>query len=1137
MKEVMRKAAALIAAAALAVTGYTLPAFAEADTGEPEAGEISVENESVHTSPKSERNSAVTLPSNMRAAVLTPGTDFFTDSGEDASALDSELDNIYTEFSEIGLNSVIINTVSGENAYYSLEQSETADPVLAAVTSAYEFGLSPYVVFDIGHALSDCRSGSAAIDTLVSKAHRFAVRYPCTGIILDDYYLRRGIASFGDYMDNGSGIGYGNWLYDAAEQYFSNAADVIRGTDNSIAVGFFINDMWANSSVNAEGSATNDAVQALYDGHADTKSFIENGYVDFAVVRAYGSITSTSLPFEEVTGWWGTIAENAGIPLYVLHHNEYVGTSTVGWGSADQLLKQLAVAKEVESYSGSAFNSYADLVRNPLGSTDALRSYFNEQIDEDSLFEDLKMTSPANLVFTTTEPSVTFMGTFDSNFPVLFNGEEIKLNDAGNFYFEEPLSDGLNTFTVSHKSKTYTYSITRRITVLKSIGSAVAEGKTLTVDGGTKIKLTAYAYKGANVYGTVYGTTVPMSEAQGAVDEEDVNSSYVRYIGTYTAPEGIVGQAQALGKIKIFASYSGYSMEAVGASVTVNAKPEPVRQSEVVMKEDAENVGSGEVLATLTPAYTAGETVQFVKVSNDNTIVYDGKTADDIPSPLFSQLPAGTLEVFRAESGSYYITESGKRISSSASTLETAEAITQNSLFVKSVGTTGGSSYIKMKLDHRTGFNMRLAGNTYYTAWDGDYNVSDFTATHLYITFENLTSVTALPSFEHNLVFRSGKWDTVTEDNGTKFRLILELRQPGVYFGHSARYDSSGDLILSFPVPTNILSGLTIVIDPGHGYGKSPTVFDPGAIGEVVEQEAVLAIAKELEAQLKYEGATVVRLKTEGEYLLTKERPLYARQYGCDLFISIHANKADGTARGAEAYYFTSYSEPLAAEISKGIAKYYQNSVYSDGADKNRGARYSYYHVTLQQDFPSVLVETGFVDNIQDAMALASDTHRAGIAAGIVSGIKNYIARSSIAYATEGYDAAEKSVVAATLPAATTAAPAQVTSSAASSAADTTKEVSEEEEDAETPEDEEVPEGTDASSDTPASGDGSPAESDSEDAEVTEVTEPADDDPGEPDEILDDKEDDPLPSDADTTSPLTATDGDIDDIDDISDDE
>ncbi len=1011
MKISIKRTAALFLAAAAAVTCLSLPVYGESDTETsyftelPEAAvqELPSVNAGVP-------GVMFTLPSDMRASVITPSVDFYKDPEEDADALESELDNIFSDFSEIGLNTVIINTVCDDKEFYSLANGdEDTDPAAAAIASAYNCGISPYIVLDLGHLMSDCRSGAEAIDTLVSRVHRFALRYQCAGIILDDYYARRNVESFTSYMNNGSGIGYKNWLYDTAEQYFRTAAEVIRGTDNSIAAGFIINDMWANSASDPSGSETSDAVQAYYDGYSDTKSFIEKDYVDFVLLRAYGSVTSAALPFEKVTGWWGALTDEYDIPLYVVHHNEYLGTSTAGWGGEDQLLKQLTIAKKIDSYSGSVFNSFGKLLEDPLGSTETLTSYFNEQIDEGTLFEDLKMTSPQALKYTTTEATATFMGSFDSNFPVYFNGEEIKLNDAGNFYFEKKLADGLNTFTISHKSKTYTYNITRKITVLKGIGTAISEGKSLTVDGGTKITLTARAYKGATVYGTVNGTTVGMKETTDTADEDEVNSSYARYTGTYTVPAGIIGQKQELGKIHIFASYSGYSMEAVGASVTVNAEPEPVKKEEAVIVNDAEDPGSGEVFATLASTRSSSETVKYVKTLSDFTMVYDGKTADDIPSPVFSQLPAGSLEIYKSTSGNYYVTESGKRIAASASVLEDGPAIDSNNLFVKSIGTTSGQSYIKLRLDHRTGFNMRLAGNSYYTAWDGEYNVSDFTATHLYITFENVTSVTTLPSFEHNQVFRSGKWDTVTEDNGTKFRLILELRQPGVYVGHSAKYNSDGDLILWFPVPVNTLSGITVVIDPGHGYGKSPDVFDPGAIGEVVEQEVVLAISKELESQLKAAGANVVRLPTESEYLLTKERPKYARQYGCDIYISVHANKATGEARGTEVYYFTSYSQPLAAQISSAVSKYYSTNVYSDGVDKNRGARYSYYHVTLQQDFPSVLVETGFVDNIMDAMALASETHRKGIAAGIVTGIKNYIARSSISYASEGYSAADSS--------------------------------------------------------------------------------------------------------------------------------
>ena len=222
-----------------------------------------------------------------------------------------------------------------------MNENEDVDPTALAVSTAYNYGISPYVVFDISHALSDCENGSKQIDSLISKIHRFTLRYRCDGIILDDYYIRKNTDTFGKYMNNGSGVGYTNWMYDTAEQLFSTAADIIHMTDNSIAVGFMINDMWANSTDNPEGSETADTVQAFYDGHADTKKFIEKNYVDFALLRAYGSLTDGMLPFETVTGWWGNLAADYDMPLYIVH---YKGKKIRFWPDIDRFIEELSGA-------------------------------------------------------------------------------------------------------------------------------------------------------------------------------------------------------------------------------------------------------------------------------------------------------------------------------------------------------------------------------------------------------------------------------------------------------------------------------------------------------------------------------------------------------------------------------------------------------------------------------------------------------------------------------------------------------------------------------------------------------------------------------------------------------------------------
>jgi N-acetylmuramoyl-L-alanine amidase len=802
-------------------------------------------------------------------------------------------------------------------------------------------------------------------------------------------------------MQSGTGIGYENWLFDTTEYLFETAAGVVRMTDNTIPVGVMINDMWANSSSKSGGSPTNDNIEAYFDGFADTKKYIERGYIDFVMLRCFGSLTSADLPFEATAQWWGDLCEANNMPLYLIHYNERIGD---GWNE-DQLLRQLSVAKEsITAYSGSVFNSYQALKNNTLNQGGTLKTYYAGLIDEDSLMQDLVMHSPTQLTFTTFEPTVNFMGSFDHNFDVYFNGSRITLNDAGNFFFEEPLAIGANSFTLSHKGRTYTYRIERRIIVMRSIDDSILEGKTMRVDGGTSISLSADAYKGATVTATINGQTVRLQEQAGTIHDEDVNSAYTSFTGRYTVPDGIIGTEQSLGQISIQASYLGQSRTIMGARVFVNAEPEPppiVNFNPIMYDESA--LGDGEVVGRIGAVRSRNESVRFVRVTNNYTAVYDARTTGTVFDPRFCQLPAGTLDYFRSDVGGFYTTESGKRFRSDETTLIDGNGIGENSLFVRESGTRGGNSFFEFVLDTRISYNIELSGLSFFREWGSDFNIRSFDSEYVFITFDNVTSVTKLPTFEHNLVFSSGKWEQVTIDGVVKFRLVLRLRTRGVYAGNSAFYNTAGNLVITFPVLTNSLSGKTIVIDPGHGINANGHL-DPGAIGHITEFSANLAVARKLETKLRAAGANVIRLRTEDTHIAARDRPIVARSHGADLFISLHSNRVSGNpdARGAEVFYFTPYSQPLATSISENIASYFTNNVYSDRAVRNRGAKASYFWVTVQHDFPSVLVEMGFVSNMEDAMALANDTHQDGIANAIMRGIQDYLGRSPISASFDG---------------------------------------------------------------------------------------------------------------------------------------
>lgn len=978
----------------------------------PESSETAApaEVESDNIAAPQQVKSNFTMPKNQRATFITPTVDYLNGNTADEEAMKNELDALFGSLTEMGINSVYINTVYDGKAYYSTDMNnvDTADYSAIVLQKAYEHNLRAYMVLDLGYVLKNCGSETDVLNGLISETHRFALKYRCDGIVIDNYYSEKNSESYVEYMLKGSGVGYDNYLYDTNELYFRTASDVIHITNNTVPVGMLVNDMWANSSSNEDGSNTSDPVQALYDGFADTRRYVQRGYADFCLVKAFGATSSSVLPFDEVTGWWDELADSYGITMYVVHFNERQSEGRENWG-VDQILRQLSAAKKLSSFGGSVFHSCYDLLDDESLKENIIK-FYGDAINEEALSRELKMQSPSLLSFDTYEPYETFMGTFDENFDVYFNGEKVTLNSAGNFYFEEPLEIGMNTFTIDHKDKTYVYSINRKIITLDSLDESIENGKSLSVNGGTKIEIACNAYKGATVTATLNGKTITLTESEGKQDS-DINSFYTRFTGTYTVPEGIISQEQDLGTIFVQASYSGYSNSLYGASVKVLALPEPPKTDINVDMGDQSSAGSGEVVGRIDPIRTEDETVQYVKVTKDYTVVYNGSTAGSMPTPDFAQLPAGTLDYLLTSSGDYYITESNKRLRKSDTTSFTDTALGDNPLTVNSIGSRNGSSYIRFGLKWKISYNIDFVGNNYFAGGDGSFNLYDFTATQVHITFDNVTSVTKLPSFENNYVFSGGKWETVTIDGIPKFRLVLDLRQKGVYAGCGASYNSNGELELSFGITTNRISDMTIVIDPGHGYCKAVDVFDPGAVGFITEYESNSGIARELESQLKALGANVIRIKTDEDFVLTRERPAYGRAYGCDMYISIHGNKIQGnpSVRGTEVYYFTPYSQPLASAISSQIADYFTTNVYSDGADKNRGAKWSYYKMTLEQDFPSVMIEVGFVTNEEDALSMANPDHQKNIAARIVNGIQSYINRSDLSYSGNGSTVADVS--------------------------------------------------------------------------------------------------------------------------------
>jgi N-acetylmuramoyl-L-alanine amidase len=222
-----------------------------------------------------------------------------------------------------------------------------------------------------------------------------------------------------------------------------------------------------------------------------------------------------------------------------------------------------------------------------------------------------------------------------------------------------------------------------------------------------------------------------------------------------------------------------------------------------------------------------------------------------------------------------------------------------------------------------------------------------------------------------------------------------------------------------------------VVIDAGHGG------HDPGATFAGFEEKRIaLGLALALRDKLLQRGGIRVALtRSDDTFLVLEERAEIARRLGADLFVSIHADSAGGDngITGASVYTLSDkasdrQAEQLAArensadevngvslaghsnvvnailvslsqrrtqEQSDELA----NLIVREGehelgfhSDPRRAANFV---VLRAPDVPSVLFETGFVSNLDDARRLASPDGQQHIADVMERAVRIYFARNS----------------------------------------------------------------------------------------------------------------------------------------------
>jgi N-acetylmuramoyl-L-alanine amidase len=224
-----------------------------------------------------------------------------------------------------------------------------------------------------------------------------------------------------------------------------------------------------------------------------------------------------------------------------------------------------------------------------------------------------------------------------------------------------------------------------------------------------------------------------------------------------------------------------------------------------------------------------------------------------------------------------------------------------------------------------------------------------------------------------------------------------------------------------------------VYIDAGHG-GDDVGARGPGG---VYEKNITLAVARDLAAELNKVKGVRALLTRDGDYFIPlHERFKIAERARADLFVSIHCNSSRrrGRGSGTEVYFLSLQGASdqadkdladmeNAADLVGGVPSQAEDDVVSvlynvkrnsalqrsqllaetlldhvaaDRRVESRGIKQAGFAVLKSVEFPSVLVETAFINNPREARLLRDPAFQRRLGQQLASGVVSYFIAAGV---------------------------------------------------------------------------------------------------------------------------------------------
>jgi len=224
-----------------------------------------------------------------------------------------------------------------------------------------------------------------------------------------------------------------------------------------------------------------------------------------------------------------------------------------------------------------------------------------------------------------------------------------------------------------------------------------------------------------------------------------------------------------------------------------------------------------------------------------------------------------------------------------------------------------------------------------------------------------------------------------------------------------------------------------VVVDPGHG-GE-----DPGAVNRkgIKEKDIVLKIAKNTVKRLNREKGIKAYLTRKGDYFISlRKRVMIAKEYGADIFISIHADSSFSTKAYGTSVYCLSFKgassntarmaarKENASDFVGGVPLDHKNSslntiIFDMVQTHSLNSSLNLANIVLKEvskvnklhkktppqanfavlrapDIPSILIETDFISNARRSKRMRTQWFQNEFSKSITSGVVKFISKAGL---------------------------------------------------------------------------------------------------------------------------------------------